>query len=228
MLIYSESDIQITRGLRVVVCDGHPQMRGGLRNVLTSMLGCEVVGETDRGEDAMALLEWHKPDMLVLDLSLAGMMNGRAVLSEIRRKGLPVKVFVHTAFLCRDDFEQWFSDPRGPDGIDEKSTGDRELAIGFTQVLLTDDKYVPVRLMQKFISGIRCKPLDRLTAKGTIVFKLALRPDYGTQEIARVLRYKPSTVRSYLAIIYEKLGLEQHNRAALMMFYYDHHDEVAM
>lgn len=228
MLIYTEGSIRITQGCKVVVCDDHPQMRGGVRNVLTTMLGCEIVGEAARGEDAIALVEAHKPDMLVLDLSLAGQLNGRSVLSEIRRRRLPVKVFVHTAFLNRDDFEEWFNDPDGPDGIDEKGTGDRELAIGFTQVLITDQKYVPMRLMKKFMDGSRGKALDRLTAKEILVMKLAVRPEYDTQEIAKRLSYSSSTVRSYLAIIYDKLGLEQHNRAALMAFYHGHRDEVAL
>ena len=62
----------LTKDLKVVICDDHPQMRGGLRYVLATMLGCAVVGETDTGEGALALVEKHEPVMLVLDLSLAG------------------------------------------------------------------------------------------------------------------------------------------------------------
>src|SRR6266487_6076653 len=135
MLLYSQDDTPATKGRKVIICDDHPQMRGGLRNVLIGMVGCEVVAETADGDEAIKLVEQHRPDMLVLDLSLAGTLSGRDVLSEIRRRHLPVKVFVHTAFLNRDDFEEWVNAPDGPDGIDEKGTGDVELAIGFTQVL---------------------------------------------------------------------------------------------
>lgn len=227
MLIYTEGNTQITQGFKVVVCDDHPQMRGGVRNVLSAMLGCEVVGEAASGEDAIALVEEHKPDLLVLDLSLAGKLNGRDVLGELRRRRLPVKVFVHTAFLNRDDFEDWLDDPDGPDGIDEKGTGDRELAIGFTQVLITDQKYVPLRLMRKFSEGSQVKALDRLTAKEFMVLKLAVRPELDIPQIARRLCNSSSTIRTHLTTIYTKLGLEQHNRSALMAFYYSHRDEVA-
>ena len=162
MLVYTQNDTEITQGRKVVVCDDHPQMRGGVRNVLVGMLGCVVVGEAARGEDAITLLELHGPDMLVLDLSLPGALNGRDVLAEIRRGRFPAKVFVHTAFLNRDDFEEWIDDPEGPDGIDEKGTGDKELAIGFTEVLITDQKYVPLRLIKKFGSHAKGKALDRL------------------------------------------------------------------
>jgi DNA-binding NarL/FixJ family response regulator len=228
MLVYSEGNKQITQGFRVVICDDHPQMRSGVRTVLTDMLGCEVVGEAASGEDAIALVEQCNPDMLVLDLSLSGRLNGREVLSELRHRRSSVKVFVHTAYLNRDDFEDWFNDPDGPEGIDEKGTSDRDLAIGFTQVLITDQKYVPLRLIRKFMDGSWNRALDRLTAKEVVVLKLAVRPELDTPEIARQLDYSSSTVRSYLATIYVKLGLEQHNRAALMAFYYGHRDETVL
>ncbi len=231
MLVYTQGQAPATEGCKVVICDDHPQMRGGLRNVLTVMLKCKVVGETARGEEAIELVERQRPDLLVLDLSLAGKLNGRGVLSEIRRRQLPVKVFVHTAFLHRDDFEEWIEDPddpNGPDGIDEKGTSDVELAVGFTQVLLTEQKYVPLRLIKKFGSHTYGKALDRLTPKELQVFKLAVRPESDTRDIATQLSYSASTVRSYLTTIYAKLGLEQHTRAALMAFYYDHRDEIAL
>jgi DNA-binding NarL/FixJ family response regulator len=218
----------ITPGLRVVICDDHPQMRSGVRSVLTGILGCMVVGETDKGEEAITLVERYKPDMLVLDLCLASGMSGRMVLSEIRRRHIPVKVFVHTAFLCWDDFQAWFSDPAGPDGIDEKGTGDRELALSFTQVLMTDQHYVPVRLVKKFMGRNCGREFDQLTPKELMVLKLAARPDVSTRQIAQRLGLSPSTVRVYLTAIYDKLGLEYHNRVALLAYCYDHQNEVAL
>ena len=228
MLVYTQSETENTQGRKVMVCDDHPQMRGGVRNVLVGMLGCEVVGEAAKGEDVLPMLESHGPHMLVLDLSLAGKTNGREVLSAIRRRHLSVKVFVHTAFLNRDDFEEWIASPDGPDGIDEKGTSDVELAIGFTQVLLTDQKYVPLRLIKKYGSRAQGKAVDRLTPKELQVLKLAVRPELGTREIAKQLNCTSSTVRAYLTTVYAKLGLDQHNRAALLAFYYDHRDEMAL
>lgn len=226
MLVFKQSSLQITYGCKVVICDNHPQMRRGLRNVLMDMLGCEVVAETAFGEEALELVESHHPDLLILDLSLAGDLNGRNVLSEIRRKRLQVKVFIHTAFLNRTDFDEWIDDSDGPDGIEEKSTGDRELAIGLTQVLITREKYIPLRLIKRFAIRQQGTALDRLTAKEMQAFRLALRPEFSTQGIADKMNCAPSTVRSYLATIYAKLGLEQRTRPALMMFYYDHRDEI--
>ncbi len=227
MLVYTQNGTQATAGYRVVICDDHPQMRGGLRNVLSAILGCEVVAETALGEEAIRLVETHHPDLLVLDLSLPGDVSGRDVLGHIRLRKLPVKIFIHTAFLNRDDFEEWIANADGPDGIDEKGTGDVELAIGFTQVLLTEQKYVPLRLIRKFGAHAQGRELDSLTPKETQVLKLAVHAEFDTLDIAQQLNYSASTVRSYLTTIYAKLGLEQHSRSALIQFYYAHHEEVA-
>lgn len=229
MLNSPDAEIPSTKALKVVICDVHPQMRSGLRHVLATMLGCDVVGETSTGEGALALVEKHAPTMIVLDLFLAGAMNGRTVLHEIRRKKLPVKVFVHTESLRQDDFEEWFKDPDGPDGVDEKVTGDIELSIAFTQVLVTSQKHMPMRLVKKFMhfTGAHTKTLTNLTAKEFQVLKLAVQPNISITDIAKHLQYSASTVRCYLATIYSKLGLEQHNRAALIGFYLTHQHNKA-
>ena len=228
MLVYTQNNTHATAGYKVVVCDDHPQMRGGLRNVLVGMLECDVVAETALGEEALELVTDHQPDLLVLDLSLAGPMNGRHVLTELRRRQLPVKVFVHTAFLNGEDFGEWINNPEGPDGIDEKGTSDMELAIGFTQVLLTTEKYVPLRLIRKFGGRTEAKAFDCLAPKETQILKLAAQSELSTSDIAEQLNFNPSTVRAYLTTIYAKLGLEQHSRAALIEFYYEHRDELPL
>jgi DNA-binding NarL/FixJ family response regulator len=226
MLLYTQNSTQPTAGYRVIICDDHPQMRGGLRNVLAGILKCDIVAETAVGEEAVELVARYQPDLLVLDLSLVGPMNGRHVLQEIRRRQLPVKIFVHTAFLNYDDFDDWIDNPGGPNGIDEKGSGDMELAIGFTQVLLTEQKYVPLRLIRKYRGRTEVEAFDCLAPKEAQVLKLAVRPELSITEIARELNYSSSTVRSYLTTIYAKLGLEQHSRAALIAFYYEHRGEA--
>ena len=54
-----------------------------------------------------------------------------------------------------------------------------------------------------------------------------MRPELDTRTISKQLNYTSSTVRAYLTIIYEKLGLEHHSRASLIAFYYDHREEAS-
>jgi two-component system response regulator NreC len=57
-------------GMSVVLADDHAIMRAGLRRLLESEAGCEVVAEAGTVEDTLRFMRAHKPDVLVLDLNM--------------------------------------------------------------------------------------------------------------------------------------------------------------
>ena len=59
-------------GSRVLVADDHPLFRLGLTVVLEQH-GFEVVGQADRGDDALALALARRPDLVLLDVRMPGM-----------------------------------------------------------------------------------------------------------------------------------------------------------
>src|SRR4051812_29099524 len=59
--------------IRVVVADDHALVRAGLRLMLHSLGGVEVVGETGDGRDALNLVRKHKPDLALLDVTMPGL-----------------------------------------------------------------------------------------------------------------------------------------------------------
>jgi two-component system, NarL family, response regulator NreC len=56
--------------IRVLICDDHIMVRQGVRMVLQSESDIELVGEAGRGEEAVALAEQLKPEVVIMDLSL--------------------------------------------------------------------------------------------------------------------------------------------------------------
>jgi DNA-binding NarL/FixJ family response regulator len=67
----SESDgLPTGRLIRVAVADDHPIFRIGLRALLGTEPGIELVGEAENGEQAIALVQARRPDVLLLDLDL--------------------------------------------------------------------------------------------------------------------------------------------------------------
>ncbi|HYF75685.1 MAG TPA: response regulator transcription factor [Symbiobacteriaceae bacterium] len=56
--------------IRVLICDDHIMVRQGVRMVLQSEADIELVGEAGRGEEAVALAEQLKPEVVIMDLSL--------------------------------------------------------------------------------------------------------------------------------------------------------------
>jgi DNA-binding NarL/FixJ family response regulator len=86
--------------VRVVVADDDASLRLLLRLTLQQHAQLEVVGEAGDGEQALALVEHHDPDLLVLDLSMPR-MDGLEVLRALGRRPRPV-IAVLTGFDDRE------------------------------------------------------------------------------------------------------------------------------
>ena len=56
--------------IRVLIADDHAVVREGIRHVLSSDIGFEVVGEAADGAEAVSLAKTLQPDVVVLDLSM--------------------------------------------------------------------------------------------------------------------------------------------------------------
>ena len=70
--------------LRIVLTDDHPVVRAGLRMLLESQPGWEVVAESADAETAARQVRGHKPDVLVLDLTMPGRPT-LDVVTQVRR-----------------------------------------------------------------------------------------------------------------------------------------------
>ncbi|MFO1019799.1 MAG: chemotaxis-specific protein-glutamate methyltransferase CheB [Planctomycetales bacterium] len=77
--------------IRVLVVDDSALFRTLMRNALTEIPGCEVVGSVADGETALARIDELKPDLVTLDVEMPG-MSGIAVLKELRRRRLKTRV----------------------------------------------------------------------------------------------------------------------------------------
>ena len=100
--------------IRIVVADGHPLFTLGVRALLAREPGFEVVGDADDGEDALAVLQRHRPDVLLLDLALSG-INGLEVLRRMVAMDLPTRTVIITAAIDRADMRTALM--RGAQGV---------------------------------------------------------------------------------------------------------------
>ena len=88
---------------RVVIAEDEAIVRLDLKEILVSA-GYEVVGETGRGDEAVQLVEEHKPDLAILDVKMPG-MDGLRAAREITSRH-QVVVLLLTAFSQRDLIEE--------------------------------------------------------------------------------------------------------------------------
>jgi DNA-binding NarL/FixJ family response regulator len=83
----------MTRPIRVLVADDHMIVRSGIRHVLESESGFEVVGEAESGGEALALTSELKPDVVVLDISMPD-QSGLEVAARIREDTGSARVLI--------------------------------------------------------------------------------------------------------------------------------------
>ena len=110
--------------IRVLIVDDHPLVREGVRHVLTSDSGFDVVGEASTGEDAVRLSGELAPDVVVLDLTMPG-MSGLEAAPRIREAAPHARLLV----LSIHDHEEYVlqSVRAGAEGYLRKDSSPAEL-----------------------------------------------------------------------------------------------------
>ena len=86
----------------VVVADDHPVVRVGVRAILNAQADFEVVAEAGDGQEAIEQLNQHKPEILLLDLSMPN-LPGLETLRELTRQSLSIKTVLLTGKISQKE-----------------------------------------------------------------------------------------------------------------------------
>ena len=119
--------------MRIVLVDDHEIIRAGLRALLTSQGGMEVVGEGANGAEAVRLASALSPDVMVMDLSMPD-MNGVDATRQIRTANPAIQVVMLSG---NGDAARvrWALDA-GASGFVIKDSATEELAVALQTVVL--------------------------------------------------------------------------------------------
>jgi DNA-binding NarL/FixJ family response regulator len=200
--------------MRVILVEDHPFFRLGVRVLLSTVPGYEVVGEAASARDAFKLLDSARPDLVLMDIVLPG-MDGVVATREILRRAPGVKVLVLSGHEdLRDVLDALAA---GAIGYALKSEPPEALVRALEQVR-RGNRYVAPELeveLSMLWSDRGASPdvLDALSEREREVFRLAADCRM-PQEIAGELCLARKTVDSHLHRINRKLGLR--NRADLV------------
>jgi DNA-binding NarL/FixJ family response regulator len=94
----SPSNLSSVANIRIVVADDHPVVRFGVRNMLMSEPGFEVVGEAEDGDDAITQTLELEPDILLLDVAMPR-LPGLEAMRAIMAKSPRVKIVLLTSTI---------------------------------------------------------------------------------------------------------------------------------
>lgn len=199
--------------IRVLLADDHPAVRAGIRQFLERDPTIEVVAEAGNGEEALAQIARHRPDVVILDLRMPG-LSGLEVLRRLRAEHPEVRVLVLTAY---DDDPYIFAALRaGARGYLLKTAGPEELIRGIHMVYAGRsvlDPTVAERLVEELGGPTGGEP-ERLTERELEVLRLAAR-GLTNRAIGFRLGISERTVHSHLINIFAKLGVNTRTEAVL-------------
>jgi DNA-binding NarL/FixJ family response regulator len=200
---------------RIHLADDHTMFREGLVSIITSRGGdVEVVGlSSSSGEDAEALIEQNKPDVVITQIDV-DLNTAKEVLSRIRSISPNSRIVVLTMF---DNLHYLKALSKlGIDAYVHKSSSSEELlATIATLSREPDGKNVVVSMPRGLLERLGEEPAGALSERETEIVVLAAR-GLSNFQIARELRLSEATVKRHLANVYSKIGVGSRSEAVRM------------
>lgn len=203
---------------RLLLVDDHAVVRSGLRMLLESQAGLEIVGEAGTGHEALALVEQLQPDIVLMDIGLPD-LSGIEVTRLIKQQWPKVAV---VALTIHEDAEYFFKMLQvGVNGYVPKRAAPEELLTAL-QTAIDGDVYLypslAKLLVKDYLSGERestSRLLDGLTEREQEVLTQLAAGD-SNDAIAAQLAISSKTVNRHRENIMRKLNL--HSRAELVKY----------
>ena len=201
--------------LRVMLVDDHAIVREGLRALLEEEASVVIVGEAANGDEATAMAERLKPNLVLMDLKMPGLPAPDAI-RVIRAHTPSVQVLVLTSYV--DDQQVQAVISAGALGYVLKDVAKAELLQAMNTVA-RGEPWLHAEAQRLIVNRLRrpaqLDPLELLTERERSVLKL-LAEGKSNRDIGRNLRLTEGTVKGYVSNILAKLKLEDRTQAALL------------
>jgi DNA-binding NarL/FixJ family response regulator len=203
--------------IRLVLVDDHALVRAGLRSLLESFEGIEVVAEAGDGREALSAIHAHRPNVVLMDVMMPG-LNGLESTARIT-KDLPN---TRVVILSMNSTEEYVLQAMraGAAGYllknalpDELEVAVKAVARGETYLSSVVSKHVIDAYLAR--TGGDGSPLDRLSPRQREVLQLVAE-GCSTKEIATRLDLSTKTVEMHRTHLMDALGI--HDIAGLVRF----------
>ena len=206
--------------MRILIADDHALFRDGLRSLLRTE-GHDIVAEAKNGREAIQLAHQHKPDVVLMDLSMPevdGLTATRTIVAELPE----VKVIILTA--SDEDINLFEAIRSGAQGylmknleadeffdmVDRASRGEPALTPAFAKKLLQEFARPPQTAEHETHPGEN----DELTSREREVLELMVQGVTSNRKLAKQLGVSENTVKFHVRNILDKLRL--HTRAEVV------------
>ena len=209
--VHKFSSAPATKPLRILAADDHDILRRGLKQLLTARPGWEICAEAKTGREAVTLAEQHKPDIVVMDVSmpdLNGLEAARRIHKALPKTGIIMLTLHFSDQLVKDIVES------GARAYVMKSDADRDL-VNAIEALVSNRTFFTARAADMLLNDFseRNAPVQpqpptpsRLTSREREIVQL-LAEGKSSKEVAVALGISVKTAETHRANIMRKLQL---------------------
>ena len=205
--------------IRLALIDDQTLVRQGIRGLLELSDVVEVVAEANDGDQAIALVREHSPDVVLMDMRMPR-MNGAEATAALAAAGYRTPVIILTTF---DDHEQVLEGIRaGAKGYLLKDVSLENLIRAIESVAAGETMIQPA-ITEALLKGLSRQSAgafeasdmpEPLTPRETEIIRL-MAGGYSNKEIAQALSKSEGTVKNHVSNILAKLGVRDRTRAVL-------------
>jgi DNA-binding NarL/FixJ family response regulator len=201
----------------VVLADDQRVVREGLATLLSLLPGIEVIGTASDGEEAIALVERLRPDVVLMDLRMPR-CDGVEATRRLREQGSSTHVVVLTTYA--DDRSVVDALRAGARGFLTKDAGAEEIERAITAVVRGEAAIDPA-VQHHLVDAVAAAPEfpHGLTPREAEVLAL-IAEGLSNAEIAARLVVSEATVKSHVNHVFTKTGVR--DRAQAVAYAYRH------
>ncbi|HCP99491.1 MAG TPA: DNA-binding response regulator [Candidatus Latescibacteria bacterium] len=202
---------------RVLLADDHSLIRIGVRTLVEQLGGMEVVGEASDGRMALEMIKKHSPDLVLMDIGMAG-MNGLEATARVTKDFPGVKVIILSMHATEEYV--WQALRAGACGYLLKDSGLSELELAINAVMKgemyltpTVNKKVVMDYMERLDTDQT--PIERLTRRQREILQLIAEGNT-VKEIAWELNLSAKTIETHRSQLMDRLDI--HDVAGLVRY----------
>ncbi len=209
--------------IRALLVDDDALVRAGLRMILSSSEEIDVVGEATDGSEAVAAVQAHRPDVVLMDIRMPG-MDGIAATSALRRLANPPHVIVLTTFQADEHVMSALR--AGADGFLLKDTAPTEIIQAVRLVAAGEAMLSPsvTRTLLSHLGNDEMTDRRRLAAQRLTTLTdrerevaTAVASGASNAEIAASLFMSEATVKAHVSRLLTKLAATNRVQIAILV-----------
>lgn len=211
-------DVKRTSVISVLLVDDHALMREGLRQLLELEEDIRVIGEAIDGFDALYKIRELRPDVVLMDIRMP-MVDGIAVTRQVTHEFPGIAVIMLT--MSGDHRSMLQAMKEGARGYLLKSASSQEVMQAIRIVYEGGMLIVPeltsaiVYEFRRLSGSTTTNSANNVLSGKEIEILRYVAAGMSNKEIAEKLAYSEKTVKNYLSLIFQKLGIRDRTQAAI-------------